>query len=245
MVSRHLKHTINCADDLEIAPDFFSYFEATLPLLRADPTLFCVSAWNDNGKESFISDPHSLYRSDFFPGLGWMMTRELWKEMDSKWPAGFWDDWLRQPEQRKDRACIRPEISRTYTFGRIGSSNGQFFDEHLKHIVLNSKPVDFLAKDLSPLLKDEYDSMFVGRAYSAELLSSVGELKGRWESAGSYRLEYSSNREFEDIARNLGVMSDLKSGVPRGAYLGIVPFKHNGHEIFITPKKPWKGYHEN
>jgi len=25
----------------------------------------------------------------------------------------FWDDWMRLPEQRRDRACIRPEISRT------------------------------------------------------------------------------------------------------------------------------------
>ena len=25
----------------------------------------------------------------------------------------FWDDWMRLPEQRKDRTCIRPEISRT------------------------------------------------------------------------------------------------------------------------------------
>ncbi len=29
---------------------------------------------------------------------------------------------MRQPEQRKDRACIRPEISRTRTFGKIGVS---------------------------------------------------------------------------------------------------------------------------
>lgn len=34
----------------------------------------------------------------------------------------YWDDWMRRPEQRKDRACIRPEISRTRTFGKIGVS---------------------------------------------------------------------------------------------------------------------------
>lgn len=38
-------------DDLEVAPDFFEYFQATYPLLRTDPSLWCVSAWNDNGKE--------------------------------------------------------------------------------------------------------------------------------------------------------------------------------------------------
>ena len=38
------------ADDLEVAPDFFFYFSALRKLLDEDPTLWCVSAWNDNGK---------------------------------------------------------------------------------------------------------------------------------------------------------------------------------------------------
>ena len=41
-------------DDLEVAPDFFTYFTATRPLLVQDKTLFCVSAWNDNGRDVFI-----------------------------------------------------------------------------------------------------------------------------------------------------------------------------------------------
>jgi len=28
-----------------------------------------------------------LYRSDFFPGLGWMLLRETWLELRDKWPA--------------------------------------------------------------------------------------------------------------------------------------------------------------
>jgi hypothetical protein len=36
--------------------------------------------------------------------------------------CSYWDDWVRQPEQRRNRACIRPEISRTRTFGKIGVS---------------------------------------------------------------------------------------------------------------------------
>ena len=30
---------------------------------------------------------------------------------------GFWDDWVREPSQRKDRVCLRPEISRTQVSG--------------------------------------------------------------------------------------------------------------------------------
>lgn len=111
-------------DDLDISPDFFEYFSGLLPLLKKDPTLWCISAWNDNGKAGLVNDKKSelLYRTDFFPGLGWMMTKDLWLELCNKWPKSYWDDWIRQPQQRKNRSCIRPEISRTRTFGKIGVS---------------------------------------------------------------------------------------------------------------------------
>jgi hypothetical protein len=68
--------------------------------MYSDPTLFCVSAWNDNGQKNHVKDPskslHSksyniglLYRSNFFPGLGWMLTKKLWKELNSKWPNAY------------------------------------------------------------------------------------------------------------------------------------------------------------
>ena len=58
-------------DDLEIAPDFFYYMLAGAALLRKDPSLWTMTAWNDNGLERFAKDPAKLYRSDFFGGLGW------------------------------------------------------------------------------------------------------------------------------------------------------------------------------
>lgn len=30
-----------------------------------------------------------LYRSDFFPGLGWMLTRTTWDELSPKWPKAY------------------------------------------------------------------------------------------------------------------------------------------------------------
>lgn len=75
-------------DDLNVSPDFFEYFYATFPLLRNDTSLWCVSAWNDNGKVGLIQEdrPEILYRTDFFPGLGWMLTNNLWNELAVKWP---------------------------------------------------------------------------------------------------------------------------------------------------------------
>ena len=112
------------ADDLEVAPDFFEYFLGTYHILMRDASLWCISAWNDNGKEGLVNEdrPELLYRTDFFPGLGWMLTKSLWLELYTKWPRAYWDDWIRDPMQRKGRACIRPELSRTRTFGKTGVS---------------------------------------------------------------------------------------------------------------------------
>jgi hypothetical protein len=73
------KQVIIVEDDLEVSPDFYQYFSATLPILREDKSLWCVSAWNDNGKAGLIDEksPELLYRTDFFPGLGWMITKGM------------------------------------------------------------------------------------------------------------------------------------------------------------------------
>ena len=68
-------------DDMKLAPDFFTLFNATAPLLDRDPSLFCVSSWNDHGQARFVKDPLRLLRSDFFPGLGWMLTRDIWDDI--------------------------------------------------------------------------------------------------------------------------------------------------------------------
>ena len=130
----HLVTWARAWQDIEVAPDFFSYFTHTAPLLEADPTLLAVSAFNDNGQAAYRGAATALHRSDFFPGLGWLLTRELWGELGSKWPneRGFWDDWLREPAQRKGRATIRPEVSRSYTFGSKGTSVGQFYKKYLE-----------------------------------------------------------------------------------------------------------------
>lgn len=30
-----------------------------------------------------------LYRSDFFPGLGWMLSKSIWDELSPKWPKAY------------------------------------------------------------------------------------------------------------------------------------------------------------
>ncbi|XP_076013253.1 alpha-1,3-mannosyl-glycoprotein 2-beta-N-acetylglucosaminyltransferase b [Genypterus blacodes] len=232
-------------DDLEVAPDFFEYFRALYPILRSDPSLWCVSAWNDNGRDALVNPAKAelLYRTDFFPGLGWMLLKEMWDELEPKWPSAFWDDWMRQPEQRKERSCIRPEISRTITFGRKGVSLGQFFDQYLRYIKLNTDSVPFTKHNLSYLLKENYDENFIKEVYSAPLVKIEALQQGSVVNRqGPYRVQYSSRDSFKVFARNLGVMDDFKSGVPRTGYRGVVSFLYRGRRVFLAPPEGWTHY---
>ncbi|XP_030828404.1 alpha-1,3-mannosyl-glycoprotein 2-beta-N-acetylglucosaminyltransferase [Strongylocentrotus purpuratus] len=233
-------------DDLDVSVDFFEYFLATYPLLKEDPTLWCVSAWNDNGRDSRIEkNPGLLYRTDFFPGLGWMLSRDVWLELGPKWPAGFWDDWMRHPDQRRGRSCIRPEISRTDTFGKTGVSKGQFFEQHLKFITLNKDFYPFTTKDLSYLLKKNYDSAFRERVYGVDeqTLQQIKMSQGRGPS--EVRVTYTDKTSFKSITKAVGIMQDFKSGVPRTGYLGIVTCVFNGQRVYIAPVQHWSGYNPN
>ncbi|ODM99389.1 Alpha-1,3-mannosyl-glycoprotein 2-beta-N-acetylglucosaminyltransferase, partial [Orchesella cincta] len=228
-------------DDLDIASDFFEYFEATLPLLQQDPTLYCVSAYNDNGKPELIDilSPSLLFRTDFFPGLGWMMTKRLWKELEHKWPYSFWDDWMRDKRQRRGRACIHPEISRTKTFGRMGASNGQFYDVYLKTIMLDQKYVAFKSLDLSYLLQRNYDKVFLDHVNLSipirEFDDLSKEIKRSKNPKESFRLPYTDETEFNMLADSVGIMRDFKDGVPRNGYMGIVPVIYQRRRVYLVP----------
>lgn len=58
-------------DDLDIAPDFFEYFLALYPILKSDPSLYCVSAWNDNGKNGIVDNDASKF---FFFNSKFLLT---------------------------------------------------------------------------------------------------------------------------------------------------------------------------
>nr|AAF70177.1 UDP-GlcNAc:a-3-D-mannoside b1,2-N-acetylglucosaminyltransferase I [Drosophila melanogaster] len=231
-------------DDLNVAPDFFEYFLGTHKLLKQDPSLWCVSAWNDNGKAAVVdaAQPELLYRTDFFPGLGWMLTKDLWAELSVKWPKSFWDDWIRHPAQRKDRVCIRPEISRTRTFGKIGVSNGLFFDKYLKHIKLSEDFVQFTKINMSYLLKDNYDNTFLRRVYTYPIVTYDELRRNLIRIEGPVRIQYTTREQYKRTTKMLGLMDDFKSGVPRTAYHGIVSFYYNKRRVHLAPNANWKGY---
>lgn len=213
-------------DDMEIAPDFFEYFEAASALLDKDKSIMAVSSWNDNGQKQFVHDPYALYRSDFFPGLGWMLSRSIWNELSPKWPKAYWDDWLRLKENHKGRQFLRPEVCRTYNFGEHGSSMGQFFQKYLEPIKMNDVKVDWKSQDLSYLMEDKFKKHFADIVDKAKPIPGTDAVLKVSNIKGDVRIQYKDQLDFESIARQFGVFEEWKDGVPRTAYKGVVVFRY-------------------
>ncbi|KAK9812907.1 hypothetical protein WJX72_005613 [[Myrmecia] bisecta] len=224
-------------DDMELAIDFFSYFGATAGLLDQDPSLYCVSSWNDHGQDRFVRNTLQLYRSDFFPGLGWMLTRDTWRGFREDWPDSYWDDWIRLNKTRQGRQCIRPEVCRTYNFGEKGSSKGFFYKRFLAPIRLNDVDVDWAHTDLSYLQPDRYAREFEATYAAAPLVASP---EVAMSAKGDVRLFYDSQEHYEAITAVFGMLREWKDGVPRAAYKGVVTVFIEQARIFIGPSPSFK-----
>ncbi|XP_020913620.2 protein O-linked-mannose beta-1,2-N-acetylglucosaminyltransferase 1 isoform X3 [Exaiptasia diaphana] len=155
------QHLVIIEEDLDVSVDILSYFKQLLPVLEKDESLFCISAWNDQGYEHVVNDPTMLYRIETMPGLGWVVSRKIYKgELEKKWPGPDvifdWDMWLRAVENIKNRECIIPDISRTYHFGAKGMNvasamQESYFKSHALNIVPNVK------LDTSMMYKENYE----------------------------------------------------------------------------------------
>lgn len=169
------KYAIVIEEDLDVSPDFFNFFSQTKFLLEEDPSVYCISAWNDQGYSHSCKDPSLLYRVETMPGLGWLLKRKLYKgELESQWPTPEklwdWDMWLRTNHIRKNRECIIPDISRTYHFGSRGlNMNPYFQDVYFKNHSLLKTP-NVKLKDLDKMKRDEYEDLITDLIKSAKTL---------------------------------------------------------------------------
>uniref|UniRef100_A0A8C8F6M6 Protein O-linked-mannose beta-1,2-N-acetylglucosaminyltransferase n=1 Tax=Oncorhynchus tshawytscha TaxID=74940 RepID=A0A8C8F6M6_ONCTS len=139
-----------------------SFLSQTVHLLNEDDSLYCISAWNDQGYEHTAEDPALLYRVESMPGLGWVLKKSLYKdELEPKWPTPEklwdWDMWMRMPEQRKGRECIIPDVSRSYHFGIIGLNMNGYFHVRPSSSLLEYYSIAFRLKNVDGLKKDAYE----------------------------------------------------------------------------------------
>nr|XP_058945597.1 protein O-linked-mannose beta-1,2-N-acetylglucosaminyltransferase 1-like [Pocillopora verrucosa] len=148
-------------EDLDVSPDILTFFNQLLPVLENDDSLYCISAWNDQGYTHAVKDPAMTYRVETMPGLGWVLERKLYKEeLEPQWPGPDvmwdWDMWVRSPQVRKGRECIIPDISRTYHFGARGLNVNPYMQRtYFSARALNTEPNVTLNVDI--MYKERYE----------------------------------------------------------------------------------------
>eukprot|EP01080_Neovahlkampfia_damariscottae_P007254 gene7254-11572_t len=133
------EHVIIIEDDMILAPDFLLYFSQVAPYLHNDPTVYAASAYNDNGFVDHVKHDNLVLKTDFFIGLGWLVSAKHFKnEWEKIWPMNHWDHFFRSPINRKDRKTIYPEVSRVFHAGFKGThSDVGMYEKYFRNIKLN------------------------------------------------------------------------------------------------------------
>jgi len=221
-------------DDLLFAPDFYEYFEAVSPVLNADPSLFVISAWNDNGFKGKVSDPFALVRTEFFPGLGWLLPRDLYKnELENKWPRAHWDHWLRSFEIHRQREVVHPQVPRSYhngikgTFMDLATHNRYFRDIDYntdssitwkKH--QNTREEDIFIGAMSSVYEVRIEQLMSKCTHVntfSDLITKQGGILCVWVSCNPEPPAYSPP-DFEPIAKFFGLWHEVRRGGHRGLH---------------------------
>eukprot|EP00754_Rhynchopus_humris_P007702 Rhum_TRINITY_DN13536_c0_g2::Rhum_TRINITY_DN13536_c0_g2_i1::g.61126::m.61126/K00726/MGAT1; alpha-1,3-mannosyl-glycoprotein beta-1,2-N-acetylglucosaminyltransferase len=177
LLKREHTHAIVVEDDMLVSKDFLSLFEQTAPLLAKDKTLMCVSSWNDNGYGHLRLPEKELFRTGFFPGLGWMLTKKMWKELEPGFPRDQWDHWMRAQTTARGRECVVPFLSRNRNVGAKGStSNKDFFARYLKDIAHYDGTSSVALGDLRYLLSSRYKTRLHRLVEGADATLSASEI---------------------------------------------------------------------
>uniref|UniRef100_A0AC35TFZ4 Alpha-1,3-mannosyl-glycoprotein 2-beta-N-acetylglucosaminyltransferase n=1 Tax=Rhabditophanes sp. KR3021 TaxID=114890 RepID=A0AC35TFZ4_9BILA len=228
-------------EDLDISSDFFLYFYSMRKVLDNDPSIMCISAWNDNGGKNLINPKETLsfHRTDFFPGLGWMLKRSFWEEMSPIWPEAYWDDFLREPKTRQLRSCVYPEIPRTLhnqaVAGR-GSSNG-LFRSYLSNIMLSTGNITYHDFDGTNLIKGNYDNSLWNEISNSQQITidQIANISHLTDNL-SYSCIYTDPRDYIKLAKQYGLMPDIRGGgMTRTSYYGIITFFVKNKRFYLIP----------
>ncbi|PAA49065.1 hypothetical protein BOX15_Mlig021685g1 [Macrostomum lignano] len=245
----NFSYVILMEDDMLIAPDFYQYFRSLRRALDSDESIFCVSAWNDNGQIGLVTeDPQLLHRTDFFPGLGWMINRRHWLQIREFWPKTQYDDFLRHYMMNNSLVCVRPELSRTFNIGRNGGRSSEpgksyaygdiFYHNYLSRMALNTFNVTLTKSAIDKVIgrSADHDLDKFARSLPAMNVSQLLSMPVQ-ELPPAVRLRYATVNDFIELALSIGAIPEVWFGAPRASILSISMVSVRGSRVFIVPDK--------
>ncbi|XP_018007374.1 protein O-linked-mannose beta-1,2-N-acetylglucosaminyltransferase 1 [Hyalella azteca] len=108
-------------EDVELSPDYFSLMSQMIPLLRIDPTIYCVTGFGAASTQSFYGEDDKLKRVSSQVLWGYALTLDFIREALREWPTSrkynvIYDLWMFD-NVVDNRECVVPEMSRVRHFG--------------------------------------------------------------------------------------------------------------------------------
>uniref|UniRef100_A0A1D2AAN0 Alpha-1,3-mannosyl-glycoprotein 2-beta-N-acetylglucosaminyltransferase n=1 Tax=Auxenochlorella protothecoides TaxID=3075 RepID=A0A1D2AAN0_AUXPR len=226
-------HAVIVEDDMLFSPDFLTLFMETGWLLDADPTLWCISSWNDNGfSKDHHWDPTRLFRTSYFPGLGWMLSSRLWEELGPAWPQQHWDHWMRMEGVARGRDCVVPEVNRNRNIGEVGANMDRAaFRKSLQTMGWAREAPAAGFGDVRYLLQPAYDAAARAAVAGAQILPPAA-LRGAApppDLRGGAALVPYLQEDYARLARRTGVWA-----FPRGHYRFLTSVPWRGGRLLLA-----------
>jgi hypothetical protein len=118
LIDKEKKALIVIEEELILSPDFLYFFSQLYDTFMNDPTLAALSSWNPNSFLQVAGSAASVYRTNEFPGLGYMLKRDIWtKYMEDKLSQccgqRAWHNWKLDESPTKLDVLI-PDVSRVF-----------------------------------------------------------------------------------------------------------------------------------
>jgi len=195
--------------------------------LDADPSLWCVSAWNDNGAKPHAADQSLLLRTSYFPGLGWMLRRKDWEDLATRWPENpttGWDHWIRRPANVGGRSCVFPEVPRTRHLASVGTNVQAAEQRRYDALALASAPdsaydsAPSVFGDVSYVLRGAYSAAVAAILKESPRASTRSLIRGGGSGGAGPVVVLAPREEYAGVAKSLG----LVVGEPRGGEDGVL-----------------------
>lgn len=210
-------------DDLLFSPDFLEFFYKVYPIMKRNKKIYAASAWNDNGNAKVTRKLDAVKQTDFFPGLGWLCTRELWTKLGPNWPKEHWDWGIRN---MKLGYVIHPEIPRDYHIGVKGTfMNKNLHNQFFKNVKYNQDTL-FIWDDVSLDYMNDYDRYLIDKIRNADFATSNTKLS---IVNNDIVIVYGNDIQWKSIGRKLHIWHD--SG--RSMYKQIVDIWVGNHKLFL------------
>ncbi|KAF2359646.1 Glycosyl transferase family 13, partial [Trinorchestia longiramus] len=192
-------------EDVQVSPDFFSLMAQMIPLLRVDPSIYCVTATAAGSSLAFPGEKDKVKRVASQVLWGYALTLDFIREALSRWPTSqsynvIYDLWM-YDNVVGNRECVTPEVPRTRHYGAGNNTFGFHLERFfLRTTLLNESGVRIT--NLNDILLENWTENTLSALKKATILEGNPCTKGFFHNRPNgtyvffYHLEVNENNEY-------------------------------------------------